>query len=529
MDQDNAGDHHSFTAGAKNNRTDTDSKHVLPLALAVFLTLFLIYSSIAAHYPQHSDGGELAVAAVTHGLIHPPGYPLYALISVELVALWPDNPFYTLAIFSAFAQAAAAGLLLYILRFFSVPPLLGALTAFCWGIHFFTLITAYDTELFAFHNVLSAVLVLICQWSLVTRRSPLTISLTIGVATGVCIAHHHMLVLWFPLLGVVLCHQAQRLGGLLHLLRSGCIAGVVAVLTALPFYLTLFASYLRDIEETPDTLVSLVHLGVYFFRIRYGTFSLGIDLSPTASSAIFDFLKKCLFDFPVIAAALVMLPYVTIRDKSLVAWGLFFSLLAHLWFVVRIPVELGVVDQWSARFLSTPMYAVIICTAIALSSFSRGYFTPLLLCITAVAITRQLIAHSPAIDVHSADTLWATAEKRLEPLESGGVVLIDDDFYHFRSDYFQRVQGRRPDLIRVIKPFLGSQKYRSVVAAKIDGWSFNASCIAQKTAPCRLISLPEIFDLLRRICQQGRVVVLSQKSAPTASCEATVEGWRNDF
>jgi hypothetical protein len=56
------------------------------------------------------DGGELITAVFTHSLPHPPGYPLYRLLTQPLLALPLGNVAYRFNLFSALTIALAAGL-----------------------------------------------------------------------------------------------------------------------------------------------------------------------------------------------------------------------------------------------------------------------------------------------------------------------------------------------------------------------------------------------------------------------------------
>ncbi len=85
-----------------------------PAFVTAILT-FIVYSLTVApdltwaHYG--ADGGELITAAVTLGVPHPPGYPLYVILG-KLVSLFPAGTVaYRFNLFSALCMAAAAGLI----------------------------------------------------------------------------------------------------------------------------------------------------------------------------------------------------------------------------------------------------------------------------------------------------------------------------------------------------------------------------------------------------------------------------------
>jgi len=92
-------------------------------ALAIALPALLLYRATGANditwLHQGEDGPEFAAVALTLGIAHPTGYPLYTLIG-RLFTLLPGIPAGgALAIFSALCAASAVGLLFLVARAFS--------------------------------------------------------------------------------------------------------------------------------------------------------------------------------------------------------------------------------------------------------------------------------------------------------------------------------------------------------------------------------------------------------------------------
>jgi hypothetical protein len=54
------------------------------VAVAVFAIVFLFYSSTVFPNISSGDSGELAAAACSGSTMHPPGYPLFAIMSQVL-------------------------------------------------------------------------------------------------------------------------------------------------------------------------------------------------------------------------------------------------------------------------------------------------------------------------------------------------------------------------------------------------------------------------------------------------------------
>ena len=77
-------------------------KKYIPVIVSIFG--FIIYALTAFQHLTYTDNGELAAVAVTLGISHPTGYPLFIILS----HLWSILPFgldivYKLNLFSGFA------------------------------------------------------------------------------------------------------------------------------------------------------------------------------------------------------------------------------------------------------------------------------------------------------------------------------------------------------------------------------------------------------------------------------------------
>ncbi|MBK8046941.1 MAG: DUF2723 domain-containing protein [Anaerolineales bacterium] len=149
---------------------------------------------------QGADGGELLTAAVTNGVPHPPGYPLF--IPLLQAWLWSTKwllPAADLAWSGNFfsAVAAAAGVLVtvrvagHLARAYKVRWLWAALAGFAWATAPLFWSQALLTEVYALHALLVALL----GWAVLVHPRQLWYVVT-PIALGV--AHHLTLVLLLP-------------------------------------------------------------------------------------------------------------------------------------------------------------------------------------------------------------------------------------------------------------------------------------------------------------------------------------------
>ncbi len=160
------------------------------VAAVVFASyLWTLYPTVAPR-----DSGDMAAAAVTLGVAHPPGYPLYAAAG----RLWLDllrvgDPAYRLNVLSALAGAAAAArLVIGLAPAAGVWPAVAAGLGLAWSgpVWKFNLLS----EVYAFHALF---LVLLLGLSMAPAKGQRRAALT-GLLLGLGLVNHQSLILWVP-------------------------------------------------------------------------------------------------------------------------------------------------------------------------------------------------------------------------------------------------------------------------------------------------------------------------------------------
>ena len=198
-----------------------------PVALLVTTAAFIIYLLTLAPDLTWAnfgvDGGELITAAVTLGVPHPPGYPLYVLAGKVISYLPVGSIAYRFNLFSAVTVALAAGFVTA-----AASHLLASsehkAAAVAGGLSFALMPLVWSqaliAEVYGLNLAFSAALV----WALLVRRPPWQVGLLLGLA----VTSHLTSLLLLPLtLGLTPYRSWYRLG-------LGCALGL-APLLALPF------------------------------------------------------------------------------------------------------------------------------------------------------------------------------------------------------------------------------------------------------------------------------------------------------
>ncbi len=123
--------------------------------LAVSLVAFAVYVATLCPTIVAGDSGELAAAAATLGIAHPPGFPLWTVLGRVASLAAPAEPAVALNVLSAACAAGAAGLLVVLLGALTgrvlIPAGLALAFAFAravWG-------TAVVTEVYALNLLMT--------------------------------------------------------------------------------------------------------------------------------------------------------------------------------------------------------------------------------------------------------------------------------------------------------------------------------------------------------------------------------------
>ena len=244
--------------------------------LAPFLAfLFLLALYIATLHPSVAggDSGELMAAALTGGVPHPSGYPLFALLA-RLFAALPlgHSPAWRVNLLSAVSMAAAGGMACAVVQSWARNPAAGLMAAALFGTSPAVWSNATSAEVFGLNAMFVALAFLL--WSRVERTLCRREVFALLFASGLAMCNHHTFVfVGAPLLLRSLWIARRSLGA------SGLVLALgLGLFGLLPhFYLMLASASGAAVswgdETSIDGLLALV------LRRDYGTFSMG---RPTA-------------------------------------------------------------------------------------------------------------------------------------------------------------------------------------------------------------------------------------------------------
>lgn len=471
--------------------------------LTVFIGTLVAYCATAARYVRWGDSPEFVTVAHTLGIAHPPGYPLYTLLSALAVRIPLGEPFFRLSLLSALFGAAAAATLAALAWQTARLPLNGALSGpafFTWrpgtstsnggggasgllaaasallaGLTFAFSPTVWSQAVVPEVYTLSALLLLLLILLLTAwvRRSmggawsrdagsqgsdPGSAAVpaghasagaadrllpAMGLALGLALAHHLTAVLVVPSIAIVLLTRRPGPGRV----RWAAAAGLMLVGLSLYAYLPLRAAHDPAVLWTPINTFS--DLCDHVTGAQYAPLLFSAPLLEVRHKiALFLAGLPREMSLPVLLLSAVGLIGLWRSSRPLAAAVLLWPCLvvAHA-AVYRIP-------DIASYYI--PVYGAValmaghgLVTLLRLPRLSGRAGFVLGVAATALALSAGVFAaarHWSAQDLSRADAGKTYLDRLLSSVGSDGIVVTMTDRVLFPMWYARFVEGRRPDI-----------------------------------------------------------------------------------
>jgi hypothetical protein len=243
--------------------------HTWIASTIAFVGLLALYVATLAPSVLGGDSGELTTAALTGGVPHPPGYPLFALLA-RLFAAFPlgHSPAWRVNLLSATSTAGAAALACAMVSQWTRQLTAGLVAAALFGTNSVVWLHATSAEVFGLNALLVALafVLWLCVERTQTRRFVFALCFTCGLA--MC-NHHTFVFVGLPLVLRSFWVARRKLGVL-----GFALACVAALLGLLPYVYLMLASASPAAVSWGDQ-TSLDGLLTHVLRRNYGTFSMG--------------------------------------------------------------------------------------------------------------------------------------------------------------------------------------------------------------------------------------------------------------
>jgi dolichyl-phosphate-mannose-protein mannosyltransferase len=437
---------------------------------AVTIAAALLYGVTAARDIVTGDTPELAAAAVTLGVAHPPGYPLLTLLGHLFSQLPIDPVAFRLNLFASFCGAITVAFVYA--TGWELTRSRGAAAVASMALAISPLFWEWSLvfEAFALNNLMAAFLVyLVIRWERTLRPHYLLFGALVG---GLGMANHQTIVLLAPAILFLMWRRRATL-----LARPAILlASAGAFLAGLAVYLTIPWAASRHPYMNWGEVSSLRDLLALAARTDYGTASLVANPQFQGGSPL---ARVIAFAESFTPLQMVLLFSGAVEAFRRARWYFWFSLLAYVLsgpgfvgyanLALSDPSTLFVLARFFllAHVATAPLMAFGVCflERHALSLARRGSAVMVRATRPALSVAAILVLVVPAaialprVDQSRNHIAGQYARDLLNGLPPRALVLAGGDEHVGPMAYMQAVEGLRPDVTVVMSPLLNGAWY----------------------------------------------------------------------
>ena len=432
-------------------------------AVVVVGAAAILYFLTAARDIVVGDSPELITAAVTLGVAHAPGYPLFTMLG-HLFSLIPfgSTPF-RVNLLSVACDALAIGAVYFSAFRLTKSRLAAAVAALLLAVNPTFWEWSLAAEVFPLNNLFAAVLIfLLVAWHEHPKRSALLIAAFF--VAGLALTNHQTIVLLAPTFCFALWQRRSVLFARPFLLLIGIAAFAIGLL---PYVYVPWAAAHHPVHNWGN--VSSFHdLVGLITRRSYGSTRLIATAGYTGGSPWTRIAALCI-SFGAVAGLLIVLGAIQVYRRA--RWYFWFSLLAFIFagpFFIWI-TDLNLATAPSALFVLQrffPLSQVILAPLVAFGVLALAQFvtrsiasTPALAlrvvtatCLAAVLITvatnyRRIDQSRNFIARHFGEDVFNT-------IRPHSILLVTGDGLAFPLMYLQKVENIGKDTTLVVLPLL---------------------------------------------------------------------------
>ena len=418
----------------------------------VFVLALLAYFPTLCPTIYVGDSGELALAAASLGIAHPPGFPLWTWLGRLAVLAGGGEAAWALNVLSALCAAAAAGLLSVLVAVWSGRVLASVAIGLCFAFSRPVWSVAVITEVYSLNLLMTAAALVA---AVLSRRGRPRLALLAAFLVGLGAANHPFALLAaLPVvaLAVVPRPAAQPLA----FGRLPAMVGAFAL--GLSAYLAIPIRWAAGADTVWGGFRSMPEVVDHVLRTQYG--GLG---EATAAATLVDRWRVMVellvssVPWPFLALAGAGAAFVWMdghRKRALVLLG--FLVLAGPVTAAAIRFEDTFFDRSVIIVYFLPMILAVYCMAgcgvAAVDAWvSRRSAQPRLASIFTAVVSVVMVGfvHEAGVEVcdRSESTLArAYASRALNELPQGARLYAIGDAECFALHYFHRVEGVRPDV-----------------------------------------------------------------------------------
>lgn len=427
--------------------------------------LFLLFQSWGIYA---GDSGDIVTAGYLFGVPHPPGYPLYTLLTFLMTRIPVATVAFRATLLSSIFHAATVAVVFAFAAGLTKRWWAGLFAALLLAGNYVFFLYGVTPEVFAlFDFFLITIAYLTWQW--IAHPRPATLAALAFVA-GLSLSHHHLILFLFPGLCFVLWQRRRQI-----VFRARNV--LLFLLGLIPYaYIPIAARSGAIINwDSASDLPGFVRL---ITRADYGTFRSGAVFGEGLAERwvqVVAYARFILLDFGWVGVALALAGvWYLVRKHRLFAQFLLLSLLflgPAYFFYASFPLVNRFMLGTYERFL-LPSYVFLALLAgigvAQVAGFIRKTFLAhavaavlFILPIAMLSITLYRFWGLPAD--RTAERLGQDVLASL-PAEGASILLLARDTPLFTTQYVRYVLGERQDVPAIAFGQLGDSRYRRLVS-----------------------------------------------------------------
>ena len=434
----------------------------------------VLYFLTAARDIVVGDSTELIIAAVTFGVVHPPGYPLFTMLG-HLCSLVPLGPIpFRINLLSAVCDALTVGIVFLTAFRLSRSRLASIAAAMILALNPVFWAWSSVAEVFPLNNLLAALLIyLLVIWNDDPQRYSALVAAPF--MAGLALTNHQTIVLLGPAVCFLLWrHRAV----LLARPRIVIICATVFLVGLVPYaYLPWAAA--RNPVLNYGGISSFSDLIAHMARQNYGSHRL---IDPVYSGgSVWPRIATLCVSFGALMGLFALLGMICAYRRC--RWYFWFSLLAFiftgLFFAIISNINLSslIGGAWVLeRFFLLPQVA-----AAPLAALGVVILANLLASSKSVSESKSLIIIAGALGIVLAVSLATNyrqmdqsrnhlsrnyGEDLLSSLEPGAILFVGGDPYLLPVIYLASVEKLRPDVVLIAIPLMRAHWYIDQLRAR---------------------------------------------------------------
>lgn len=285
-----------------------NNRRIIIILLFLFGVLFFRFQSNSI---TAGDSGDLVTAAVTGGVAHPPGYPLYTFIGFFLSKIPVFTVAWRVSLLSSIPSLISLGLIYKIVFLITGSSIASVFSLLLLVSNYLFFLYATTPEVFALFIMFILVnLYFIIVWYITENNKYFYWGVFFF---GLSLSHHHVMIFFIPSIVFLLWKEKRRLRDIS--LRRSILALIVGLTPYLYFFTPVWTGSIINWFGSP-TISNFIHI---ISREEYGTFVFNRSVSDINQPRYIQlpvYVRFILHDFSKIGFILFIIGIIFIKIKE---------------------------------------------------------------------------------------------------------------------------------------------------------------------------------------------------------------------